>query len=654
MGRRSLHIIGLILLWSSLPYQLNAQTFPCGEEGLYMIMSPSISKNSELYRLRIDTAKQESSYELIGRLDRQIDAAGHSVADGLIYGIDRNSRELIRIYPDAQTENLGVPLYLDTSLEYYAGTIGPQGRRLFVIGRNPFTLNDEQLFRIDLNHPDFVTGASSLHANGFVQIDDFAYDPLYGSIFGFNRLDQRLVRLSGGQVNDFNYLNTNQSSGMGAILFDGSAQLYGYGRSNGGSSEGNLFTINKFNGTVTKFDGGPSQAWTDACACPYFVNFEKSISPQNVLPCGEVRIVYRFQNHGGSSFSLEHLRDTLSPYLTITDIEPVSFSYDTIIGLGGNILEIERPGLFIGNDSVVVWASVDPQATGEYRSHAHLSKLPMMLGGERVSDDPSTTLEDDPSLIRFTPQGDLSLQSQASVLCPNDTILLQAPGGGTSYLWSDGSRESELSVTRGGTYWLEMVNNCGVFRDTLFIEGRSDAIDLSLGEAQSIEAGDSIKLNPLVNNARGALQYQWEVLPESPLSCYQCLNPALQPQQNSLVKLTVIDENGCQASDSLLITLSKERKIFVPTAFSPNDDSYNDLFYIQGFGEVEIVNMRIFNRWGNLVFVREGGVINDARHSWDGKSQGRAVAPGVYVWAAQLRFPDGEVESFSGSLTLIR
>ena len=65
-------------------------------------------------------------------------------------------------------------------------------------------------------------------------------------------------------------------------------------------------------------------------------------------------------------------------------------------------------------------------------------------------------------------------------------------------------------------------------------------------------------------------------------------------------------------------------------------------------------NMRVFNRWGNLVFVREGGVINDTRHSWDGKSQGRSVAPGVYVWAAQLRFPDGEVESFSGSLTLIR
>ncbi|MFK7925990.1 MAG: hypothetical protein AB8H47_28840 [Bacteroidia bacterium] len=225
MRRRGLHIIGLILFLSRLSLPLIGQTFPCGEEGLYLIMSPSISTNSELYRLRIDTANQESSYELIGKLDRQIDAAGHSVADGLIYGIDRGSKELIRIYPNAQTENLGLPLYLDTTLQYYAGTIGPYGRRLFVIGRDPFTQHDEQLFRIDLFKPDFVTGASSLHSNSYVQIDDFAYDPLYGSVFGFNGLDQRLVRISGSQVNDFNFLNTNQSSGMGSILFDGEAQL---------------------------------------------------------------------------------------------------------------------------------------------------------------------------------------------------------------------------------------------------------------------------------------------------------------------------------------------------------------------------------------------------------------------------------------------
>ncbi|MEL6844240.1 MAG: hypothetical protein AAFP02_13600, partial [Bacteroidota bacterium] len=289
---------------------LRGQTLPCGEEGLYLIMSPSISKNSELFRVRIDTAQQDADYELIGKLDRQIDAAGYSVADGLIYGIDRNSRELIRIYPNAQTENLGRPLYLDTTLQYFAGTIGPQGRRLYVIGRDPFTTHDVQYFRIDLFSPDFVTGVATLHSNSYVRIDDFAYDPLYGSVMGFNSLDQRLVKISGGQVNDFNFLNTSNSKGMGSILFDGSAQLYGYGSGRGGANEGNLFTINKFNGAVEKFDGGPGQAWTDACACPYFVKFEKSISPQQVLPFGEVRIVYRFQNHGGSSFSLESIRDT--------------------------------------------------------------------------------------------------------------------------------------------------------------------------------------------------------------------------------------------------------------------------------------------------------------------------------------------------------
>ncbi|MFK7925989.1 MAG: gliding motility-associated C-terminal domain-containing protein [Bacteroidia bacterium] len=384
------------------------------------------------------------------------------------------------------------------------------------------------------------------------------------------------------------------------------------------------------------------------------MKFEKTISPQNVLACGEVRIVYRFRNHGGSAFSLENLVDTLSPYLTITNIESVAFSYDTIIGLGGHILQIDGPSLYIGDDSVVVWASVDPQAAGEYRSQAHFSRLPLMLGGDRVSDDPTTLLEDDPSLIRFTSRGSLALQSQASVLCHEDTIVLQAPGGGLRYLWSDATTAKELSVTQGGTYWLEMENACGVFRDTLFIRGRTEPIRVDFGANQELEPGDSLLLKPSIVGATGGLQYQWRVEPDSRLSCYQCPQPYLEPQQDSRVYLTVQDEDGCEASDSLTIRLAKIRKIFVPTAFSPNADMHNDLFYIQGFGEVEIVSMRVFNRWGNLVFVREGGSINDRRHSWDGNSQGRAVAPGVYVWVAQLRFPDGEVETFSGSLSLIR
>ncbi|MEL6653258.1 MAG: gliding motility-associated C-terminal domain-containing protein, partial [Bacteroidota bacterium] len=542
----------------------------------------------------------------------------------------------------------------DTTLQYFAGTIGPQGRRLYVIGRDPFTTHDVQYFRIDLFSPDFVTGVATLHSNSYVRIDDFAYDPLYGSVMGFNSLDQRLVKISGGQVNDFNFLNTSNSKGMGSILFDGSAQLYGYGSGRGGANEGNLFTINKFNGAVEKFDGGPGQAWTDACACPYFVKFEKSISPQQVLPCGEVRIVYRFQNHGGSSFSLESIRDTLSPYLTITNIERPAFSYDSIVGLGSNILQVERPGLYIGNDSLVIWASVDPAATGSYQSHAHLGKLPLMLGGERVSDDPSTASEDDPTLVQFRSEEDLALQLQADVLCYGDTIVLQAPGGGSRYLWSDGSTGDKLIVTQGGTYWLEMENLCGVFRDSLFIDARTEPLHLDLGGEIEVEPGDSVALKATINGSWGPLQYRWQMQPDSYLSCQNCPSPFAQPQQDSKISLTITDEDGCRATDSTIIRLEQIRKLFAPTAFSPNGDNYNDLFYLQGFGEVEIMRLQVFNRWGNLVFLREGGVINDTRHGWDGNSRGRPVAPGVYVWSASLRFPDGAVEQFSGSLSLIR
>lgn len=641
------------LLASVLTLSSMGQSLPCGEEGLYLIMSPSISKNSELYRVRIDQKTGEADYDRLAKLDRQIDAAGYRVTDGLIYGLDRNTKELIRIYGDGRTEALGKPLYLDTTYQYYAGTIGPHGRRLYVVGRNPSTGYDDQLFRINLNHPDWVTGPSALHSTSFVRLDDFAYDPLYGSIFGFNSVDQRLVQLSGGQVSFFNFLNTNQSSGMGSIFFDGAGQLFGYGFSNGGSTEANLFSINKFNGSVTKFDGGPGQRWTDACACPYYVRLEKTVSPREVLPCGEVEIRYKLSNHGGSAFSLDFFADTLPPYLTITEISPINFSYDSISGLGSHILYIDRPAIYLGEDSIVIKALVDEEAKGRYESHAVMGPLPLMLGGTLHSDNPETLVENDPSEIVFLPQGQLELDQQLQVLCPGETATLHAPGGGLRYLWSDGSTGEELTIDRGGLYWLEVENECGIFRDSLWVEGRTEPLSVDLGPDLLVNPGDEIQLNPMIHPSGGTLQYAWSSPEDSDL-CRDCPMPIVLPQQPSVYRLQITDEEGCSARDSLVIALRKVRKIFAPTAFSPNGDQINDIFYLQGFGEVQIRSLKIFNRWGRVLYVREGGTINDTRHGWNGQSGRASVPTGVYTWTATLQFPDGEVEVFGGNITLIR
>jgi gliding motility-associated-like protein len=645
----------LLILGMGSTLELMAQTLPCGTEDFYLIMNPSITKNSELYRVVMDREQEEASFQRIAKLDRQIDAAGYRVTDGYIYGLDRNTYELIRIYGDGHSESLGRPQDLDTTFQYFAGTINPLGHHMFVIGRNPFTGLDEKIFRISLNSPVLITSPSNIDASARVRIDDIAFDPVYGTMMGFNALDQRLVQVStSGQISDFNYLNTAQSSGMGSILFDPRGQMYGFGYPVSGSVETTLFEINKFNGNVQVYDKGPGKVWSDGCGCPYYVDLKKRIEPQAVLPCGEVKIVYTFENHGGSSFSTASFTDTLPPYLSIQEVERLKFSYDTLTGLGSHVFHIERPAFYLGLDSVILRAVVDEGAKGAYRSQARLNSLPLMLGGEILSDDPLTAASDDPTSLRFLPQGKLALQSQLLVLCPGETATLKAPGGGLRYLWNDGSTGEELTIDQGGWYWLEVENECGLFRDSLFVADRQEPLMLDLGPDLLISPGDSVWLAPQTLNAVGNLQYLWSAVGIETLSCDNCPQLPVQPQKRSRYRLKVTDQEGCSAIDSVTIDLKKFRKIYSPTAFSPNQDQINDVFFLQGFGEVELLSLRVFNRWGRVIFLREGGWINDERHGWDGRTPRGYASGGVYVWQAQLRFPDGEVETFSGSLTLIR
>jgi len=75
--------------------------------------------------------------------------------------------------------------------------------------------------------------------------------------------------------------------------------------------------------------------------------------------------------------------------------------------------------------------------------------------------------------------------------------------------------------------------------------------------------------------------------------------------------------NRCDEA-TVLVRVSDEA-LFVPNAFSPNGDGMNDYFEIVGIGSYEKVKLKIFNRWGNLVYQSENyGPAGDG--FWDGKA----------------------------------
>ncbi len=96
-------------------------------------------------------------------------------------------------------------------------------------------------------------------------------------------------------------------------------------------------------------------------------------------------------------------------------------------------------------------------------------------------------------------------------------------------------------------------------------------------------------------------------------------------------------------------------KIFIPNAFSPNGDGFNDMFTVFPGPDVqEVVGIKVFDRWGGLVY--EAAELSKSRYSdgWDGNTHGKPAQPGVYIYEVFIVFDDGKQRLVKGSVNLIR
>ena len=151
----------------------------------------------------------------------------------------------------------------------------------------------------------------------------------------------------------------------------------------------------------------------------------------------------------------------------------------------------------------------------------------------------------------------------------------------------------------------------------------------------------------------GAVNYQW--LPTDYLSCVTCLNPVSTPKASIVYTLTAFNNDGCKASDTIQLRLAcASSLVFIPTAFSPNNDLLNERFTITGSGIKAIKSILIFSRHGKIIFERKNIAINDRNNSWDGSINGEPASTGAYVYVLQAVCESGEVFDFKGTVIVVR
>lgn len=193
-------------------------------------------------------------------------------------------------------------------------------------------------------------------------------------------------------------------------------------------------------------------------------------------------------------------------------------------------------------------------------------------------------------------------------------------------------------------------NDCKLMLDFFIIEPIE--LLLQLPNDTTLRLGDSILIKSQLNTLN-SVNYEW--FPTNGLSCTDCPNPIAQPTETTLYELTTIDSNGCIAIDEMLIIINASRRVYIPNAFSPNGDGFNDFFTIfAGSDVVQIRAFKVFDRWGELVFENLLFQANDPQIGWDGMFRGKPMDPAVFVYFAEIEFLDGRTEIFKGDFLLIK
>ncbi len=298
-----------------------------------------------------------------------------------------------------------------------------------------------------------------------------------------------------------------------------------------------------------------------------------------------------------------------------------------------------------------------------------------------------------------------------TTLCPGSSLLLDARDvAAITYIWQDGTTNSQLEANQAGIYTVTLEDNCG--------NKRSDDIEVAYFETiESIELGNDTILckgETLLLDANDPIiiSYRWQD---------NSTAPTFRVDREGLYTLTVQDRCGNLASDALVVQYEEipfanigtdttacqgnvfridatafnasyyiwqdgwgeaiypaqetgsyavevgnqcgantytvfvefldcgPCKIGIPSAFSPNDDGVNDLLSV--FSNCNFVKFewRIFSRWGTLLFNTQ-----NPQDTWDGKFQGAVLQPGVYIWALTYESDDGSATTLYGDVAIIR
>jgi gliding motility-associated-like protein len=253
------------------------------------------------------------------------------------------------------------------------------------------------------------------------------------------------------------------------------------------------------------------------------------------------------------------------------------------------------------------------------------------------------------SLIVSVNPAPVAYAGKDSTICYGQSIQLNGSGG-LNYDWTPSTYLSDshvnepvvMSPASTVTYSLKVTDSlgCTSLLNSSIIVSVTPPPKVFAGNDTAIVMNEPFQLNAIDINGSGFIQYIWS--PSVGLNNAGLQNPFASLDRNMTYVLTAITQSGCQGTDEININVYKGPEIYVPNAFTPNNDGRNDILKAIPVGIKEFKYFIIYNRWGQRIFYTR-----DSSYGWDGKNKNLLLDAGAYVWIA-------EVISRKGTVTLIK
>lgn len=294
--------------------------------------------------------------------------------------------------------------------------------------------------------------------------------------------------------------------------------------------------------------------------------------------------------------------------------------------------------------------------------------------------------------------------------CLGDSVVLNAGSGFAAYAWNTGASTQQITVKNKGTYWVTAttVNSCKAHdtiavlnvynlpvpkldRNSVLCQGDQKLLDAGGSFSRYVwSTGDTtqtIAVNALgyysvivtdMNGCKGTdtatiqliqpkpasflpadvsiCSYETATLqPTSTYSSYTWSNgsgtTAITVKDPGLYWLQVTDQFGCPGRDSMMLTVKNDciKGVYVPTAFTPNNDGKNDFFKPLIYGNIRQYSFRVFNRWGAIVFQS-----SNPQQGWNGTVKEVNQDGNTFVWTLTYQLDAQPVTQLHGTVLLMR